>query len=182
MAVDFNSNIPININYDGYNIDGDYITNGDVYTLIYNGVTVWTASTYLYQNGVLASGITASNFTTRDGYLFVSVSADNHEETDNSARLENVDLTNYSKLDIVVDYNTYANYGDSSVSYGIDSCWTTGLPNSNNDVRSTTITIDISSYTGTHYIGFGVWARNDSSESTWGAWADLWIKEIKLYN
>lgn len=143
---------------------------------------LWSAEEPIYQNGTLASGINANNFTTRDGYLFVCVGADNHEEADNSARLENVDLTNYSKLDIVVDYNTYANYGDSSVSYGIDNCWNTGLPNSNNNVVTTTITIDVSSYTGIHYIGFGVWARNDSSEPTWGAWADLWIKEIRLYN
>ena len=110
-----------------------------------SGTVFWQAEEAIYQNGTLASGITASNFTTRDGYLFVSVGADNHEEADNSARLENVDLTNYSKLDIVVDYNTYANYGDSSVSYGIDNCWTTGLPNSNNNVVTTTITIDVSS-------------------------------------
>ena len=172
MAFNFNGNVPTKIVYNGNNVN----------TLIYNGVTVWTANNYIYQNGTLASGITTSGFWTRDGYLFITANADNHEENSYSGQIQNVDLTNYNKLDIVVDYNTYANYGDSSVSYGIDSCWTTGLPNSNNSVRGTTITIDVSSYTGKHYIGFGTWARNDSSEPTWGAWADLWIKEIRLYN
>lgn len=146
-----------------------------------SGTVFWRAEQYIFQNGTLASGITNSGFE-GGASLHLGIGADNNSEASASAKIQNVDLTNYSKMDIVVDYQTYANYGDSSVSYGIDNCWTTGLPNSNNNTVTTTITLDISSYTGTHYIGFGVWARNDSSESTWHASADVWIKEIRLYN
>lgn len=142
----------------------------------------WEQTTYyVFQNGTLASGISNNGFTLSGGYLHLGVGADNNDEADASAKIQNVDLTNYSKLDIVVDYQNYVNYGDSSVSYGIDNCWTTALPFTNDGKITTTITIDISSYSGTHYIGFGAWARNDSSEPTWHADANVWVKEIKLY-
>lgn len=163
------------------------------YTLLHNGeklkrayhnndVEIWSAEEFVFQNGTLASGIINGGFTLSDGYLHLGVGADNNDEADASATIQNIDFTNYSKLDIVVDYKNYVNYGDSSVAYGIDNCWTTALPFSDNETITTTITLDISTYTGTHYIGFGVWAENKSSEPTWHADANVWIKEIKLYN
>ena len=134
-----------------------------------------------YQNGILASGITTSGFTIESGYLQAGIGADNDESNDTQVSIRNIDFTNYSKMDIVLNYNAGANYGSGTVAYGIDSYWTTALPGSY-AWTSTTITLDISSYTGTHYIGFGLAAENNSSEPTWGAWANVWIKEIKLYN
>lgn len=168
----------------------DVILNGQTIALtevevIKNGVatTVWRAEQYIFQNGTLASGLSLSNFTNTDGYLHAGVGADDIDVSyDTTAQIQNIDFTNYSKLDIVLDYNNYANFGSSDACYGIDNCWTTELPDSNNERITTTITIDISSYTGTHYIGFGLTCENNSSEPTWGASSNVWISEIKLYN
>ena len=167
----------------------DVVLNGSTIALtevevIKNGVatTVWRAEFYVFQNGTLASGITNSGFEGSGASLHLGIGADNNSEDSASAKIQNVDFTNYSKIDIVLDYQNYANYGNSTVSYGIDNCWTTGLQNSNNNTITKTITIDISSINGTHYIGFGVWAENKSSEPTWHASANIWIKEIRLYN
>lgn len=144
---------------------------------------LWSAEEYVYQDGTLASGITTNGFTNTDGYLYAGIGADDKDVTyDTTATIQNIDFTNYNKLDIVLDYNTYANYGSADVTYGIDACLTTELPNSNNDRITTTITIDISSYTSTHYIGFGLSCENNSSEPTWGASSNIWISSIRLYN
>ena len=166
----------------------DVVLNGSTIALtevevIKNGVTttVWRAEFYVFQNGTLASGISLNALSNSGGYLQAGIGADNHESADTQVSVQNIDFTNYSKMDIVLNYNAGANYGSGTVAYGIDSYWTTALPGSY-AWTSTTITLDISSYTGTHYIGFGLAAENNSSEPTWGAWANIQIAQIRLYN
>lgn len=142
---------------------------------------LWSAEEYIYQSGTLLSGVFLSNLTNDGSTLHCGIGADNHESVDTQAAVQNIDFTNYSKMDIVLNYNAGANYGSGTVAYGIDSYWTTALPGSY-DWTSTTITIDISAYAGTHYIGFGLAAENNSSEPTWGAWANIQIAQIRLYN
>lgn len=147
-----------------------------------NGITVWLAEQYIYQNGTLASGITlGGDMFNSGGYLQAGIGADNHESADTQASIQNIDFTNFSTMTIVLEYRAGANYGSGNVAYGIDSYWTTSLPGSYSWMPYT-ITIDISSYTGTHYLGFGLAAENNSSEPTWGAWANIQIAQIRLYN
>ena len=143
---------------------------------------LWSAEQYIYQNGSLASGISLSNLTNNGSTLHCGVGADNHESADTQVSIQNIDFTNYSKMDVVLDYNAGANFGSGSVTCCIDAYWDgRTLPESYNRI-STTLTFDVSSYTGTHFLGFGLYAENNSSEPTWGAWANVWIKEIRLYN
>lgn len=143
---------------------------------------LWSAEEFIFQNGFLIDGVSNNGFTLIGEYLHLEADADNHDEADASAAIQNIDFTEYDRLDITLDYQNYANYGDSEVCYGVDGYWNTKLPDSHNERITTTITIDISQYNGMHYIGFGVWAENKSSEPTWIANANVWIKEIKLYN
>ena len=138
---------------------------------------LWSAEEYIFQNGALASGVTASGFTLQDGYLF----AYSDDDSENLISIQNIDMTNYSKADIELDYRADADYGSASVKYGIDGYTSNELEDKYNRV-STTITLDITSYVGSHFIGFRLYCRNDSDEPTYGAWANVWIKSIKLYN
>lgn len=166
----------------------DVILNGQTISLtdveVIKGVVtyqLWRAEKYIFQNGTLASGISLNGLSNSGGYLQAGIGAGNHESADTQVSVQNIDFTNYSKMDIVLNYNAGANYGSGTVAYGIDSYWATALPGSNK-WTSTTITIDISAYTGTHYIGFGLSAENKSSEPTWHAWANIQIAQIRLYN
>lgn len=139
---------------------------------------VWLA----YQNGSLASGVSLNNLSNDGSVLHCGVGADNHSDASTQCSINGIDLTNYSKMDVVLDYNAGANYGSGSVTCDIDGYWNgRALPESY-DRTSTILTFDVSSHTGTHFLGFGLYAENNSSEPTWGAWANVWIKEIKLYN
>lgn len=143
---------------------------------------LWSAEQYIYQNGSLASGISLNNLSNDGSVLHCGVGADNHESVDTQCSINGIDLTNYSKMDVVLEYNAGANYGSGSVSCDIDGYWNgRTLPESYERI-STTLTFDVSSYTGTHFLGFGLYAENKSSEPTWHASANVWIKEIRLYN
>lgn len=169
-----------------YNFDGwDLGAAGTTITLTSNATAIaqWKYDVkYVYQNGTLASDVTNNGFTNSGGYLHLGVGADNDDSASAEGKIQNIDFTNYNKLEIILEYKNYVNYGSSETCYGIDGCWTTELPDSNNSRISKTITIDISSYTGKHFLGFGVDAENRSSEPTWHADSDVWIKQIKLYD
>lgn len=140
---------------------------------------------YVFRNGTLADGVEYENFTSADGYMCASAEADSGEdppyESSREARIS-FDFTGYHYLDITLKYNTYANYGSSSAAYGIDAYNSTGLPGTENSEEETTIKIDISSYTGVHFVGFNLYACNDSSAAGWTAFSKIWISEMKLYN
>lgn len=154
------------------------------FDVVENGVTttVWRAEKYIFQNGSLANGISINGLSNSGGYLQAGIGADNHDSANTQCSINGIDLTNYSKMDVVLDYNAGANYGSGSVTCDIDGYWNgRALPESY-DRTSTTLTFDVSSHIGTHFLGFGLYAENNSSEPTWGAWANVWIKEIRLYN
>lgn len=147
-----------------------------------SGTVFWRAEQYIFQNGSLASGISLSNLTNNGSTLHCGVGADNDSDASTQCSINGIDLTNYSKMDIVLDYNAGANYGSGSITCGIDGYWNGRTLPESYDRTPTTLTFDISSHTGTHFLGFGLYAENNSSEPTWGAWANVWIKEIRLYN
>lgn len=164
-------------------IDLQATMNGyELYDKLYiNDVLVFSTEMFVFKDGILNSDVTNNGFTIQEGYLWAGVGADNDESEHAEVKLLNIDMTNFSKVDIELDYNAGANYGSADVKYGIDATQTYQLDDSDSRV-STTITMDISTYTGTHWLGFYLYAKNKSSEPTWGAWANVWIKSIKLYN
>ena len=157
-------------------------TAEEIYSALSAAFPAWA---YLFHNGTAADGVEYNNFSISNGYMYAVVEADSGEDPPYEASrdaLFSADFTGYDRLDITMKYNTYANYGNSSVSYGIDSYGSTRLPGTESSEESTTITIDISSYNGTHFVGFHLGACNDSSDPSWTAFSKIWISEIKLYN
>ena len=130
---------------------------------------------YVFRNGTLAEEVEYQNFTNTDGYLYAYVETEQGEKSENT--FISIDFTGYDHMDITLDYNTY---GGASINYGIDGETTTQLPHSNSSRFNTTITLDISSYSGVHSIDFVLYAVNESSEST--SSSSIWISEMKLYN
>lgn len=147
----------------------------------YGETVLWRAEKYIFQNGVLESGVTVNNLSIGTT-LYKEIEATNTDDEEKcTCEIYNVDLTDYSKMDIEVNYRAYANYGDAHITCGIDEYSKNRLPDQAFD-EDKTITIDISSYTGKHFIGFYLYARNESSEPSWKAWAYLNIKSIRLYD
>lgn len=149
-----------------------YVRKNGIETLI------WLACKYIYQNGTLADGTTYQHFTNTDGCFYSCADVGSDDSTTTYA-LVSFDFTGYDYVDITLDYQTYAFFGDAHIFYGFDGYTPTQLTDSNDRV-STTITLDISSYTGVHSIDFKLQATSDSD--TYGATSSIWIKEIRLYN
>lgn len=157
---------------------------GKLKTAYHNGETLlWRAEKYIFQNGVLESGVTLNNIDLGTT-LYRQAYAEWVDDVDTIlVEIEGIDLTDYSKMDIELNYNSHADYGETSVSCGIDGYSNKELPKTTNiNGTPATVTIDISSYTGKHFVGFRLYARNDSSAESLHAWATIWIKSIRLYN
>lgn len=172
MAFNFNGNTPTKIVYNSNN----------VYMLIYNGVVVWTAVKYIYQNGVLASGVTLSNLSNTNKTLYVGISDEPDDEEDHSTNLtvyvNNIDCTDYQYVDITLEHRAYVDYGSAYIKYGVGSA--NIMLNDDEGTKTSTVTLDVSSYTGMQNICFYLYTKNRSSEPTWGASAHIKITEIKL--
>lgn len=177
--------------------DGKAIELSEVQVQQKNAVkTVWKAfiepteptepeEQIIYGSGTLADGVAYQNFTNSNGYFHAYVDTEQGEDPpyeSSKSVLISFDFTDYDYIDITLDYQMYANYGGASISYGIDGYTPTQLPHSNNERINTTITFDISSYSGVHSIDFVLYALNESSEPSWGASSSIWISEIKMYN
>lgn len=148
---------------------------------------LWSAEEFVFQNGVLTDGVSYQKFTNSNGYLGAYVEAEQGEDPPYVASIMafivfDFDCTNYNYIDITLDYQMYANYGEATINYGLNGYLPTRLPDSNNSKVNTTITLDISSYSEVNSIGFALYAKNESSNPSWGASSSVWIKEIKLYN
>lgn len=138
---------------------------------------LWSAEEYIYQNGVLASGVTLKNFSNTGAVLSAGTNADSDEENQVEAKIYGIDMTNYSKLEMIVEWYVSCVYGDVWAKYGIDDY----VNRIDNGVKETqTITLDISGYSGTHSLNFLFYAKNDSSY--YGADSTAKISSIKLYN
>ena len=136
---------------------------------------VWIEVSYPYTNGTLASGISLSNFTNASSVLSAGVGASTDEENDLTAYIMGIDMTNYSKMDVVVAFTIGCVMGETYAKYGIDSAGTKVTGNS-----STTLTLDISGYSGAHSLAFFFYAKNESDY--YGADARASISQIRLYN
>lgn len=148
----------------------------------------------VYSNGALAEGIVLDGFTNTGGNLYAVVEADmpeNGEPKSNriNVLVKNIDLSKYSKMEITLKYSYSINYGWGAIKYGIDSTETTTLYKSggwdnssptmeDSKTANEVVTIDISSYTGTHYLGF-MYDVGDAS-SYYSAKGELYISQIKL--
>lgn len=184
MAFNFNGNVPTKIVYNGNNVN----------TLIYNGVVVWTAENYLFNNGSLGSGISISGATISGGKITAGVgsSASSDWEGDHEAEeaaivvtISGLDLTNYSKLYISSTAYRVNAYGDAYCTVGIDTPHTYNFitdANGEGQNVNSTITIDVSGYTGVHSLQFYLYAYSHSSYTGYHSAVNLGITEIRLYN
>lgn len=149
-----------------------------------SGTVFWQEEQYIYQSGTLLSGVSLDGFTNTGSTLYRNIEADRGENPDYEesgwATVDGIDLTDYAKMDITLTYNASVGHGDAYFQYGIDGLTNT-VDTSNGDV-TTTFTLDISGLTGTHALQFYLYARNESSEPTWGAGVTLNISSIRLYN
>ena len=150
--------------------------------------------TMVYSGGTLADGVTIDGFTNTGGNLYAVVEADMHENDEPKSNrinvlVKNIDLSKYSKMEITLKYAYNIAYGWGAIKYGIDSTEATTLYKSggwdlsqpsmeNSKTANEVVTIDISSYTGTHYLGF-MYDVGDAS-SYYSAKGELYISQIKL--
>ena len=157
-------------------------------------LAAFPASMMVYSGGALSEGVTIEGFTNTDGNLYAAVEADmpaGGEPKSNRINIfvRDIDLSRYSKMEVNLKYAYNIAYGWGAIKYGIDSTETTTLYKSSGwDNNSPTmedsktanevITIDISSYTGTHYLGF-MYDVGDAS-SDFNAKGELYISQIKL--
>ena len=150
---------------------------------------IWQAEQYIYQSGALLSGVSLDGFSNTGSTLYRNIEADRYDdgnpvgwysEETGWAIISGIDMTDYSKMDINLTYDCAVGHGDAYFQYGIDSASTSVSGNSGGAVK--TFTLDISSLSGTHALQFYLYARNESSEPTWGASVTLNISSIRLYN
>lgn len=145
--------------------------------LHYLEVSEYEQSPDVFVNGVLAENITShENFALSGNTLLGEVDVGPDESADKGCVIGGIIMTNYSKMEVDIDYNTSVFFGSASIGYGIDS-YTKRLPGTSS-TSSTTLTFDISSYTGLHSLKFHVKAKSGSS--TYGAGCHVRIKRITL--
>ena len=100
-------------------------------------------------------------------------------------RIENIDLTNYSKMTVTSTCGTSAAQGTTYVNFGIDEANNTFYQlNSNTgyEERTTVRTLDISEYTGVHNLVFYQYAHSTSAYWGWVCYADIGLVKIVLHN
>lgn len=145
--------------------------------LHYLEVSEYEQSPDVFVNGVIAENITShENFALSGSTLLGEVDVDPDESAEKDCVIGGIIMTNYSKMEVDIDYNTSVFFGSASIDYGIDS-YTKSLPGTSS-TSSTTLTFDISSYTGLHSLKFHVKAKSGSS--TYGAGCHVRIKRITL--
>ena len=94
-------------------------------------------------------------------------------------------MTNYSKIYISSTAYRVNNHGDAYCTVGIDTPHTYNFitdANGEGENVTSTITIDVSSYTGVHSLQFYLYAYSRSSYTGYHSAVNLGITEIKLYN
>lgn len=147
----------------------------------------------LLSGSVLDKKISQFGFTVSNNSLYVECSSAakiNENEAPDSptirnVAIENIDLTDYTKMTISSTSTTYCMYGNSYVKFGIDNAnqifydlpYFTG-----GEERTTVRTIDISEYSGIHTLRFHVYAKSDSSYYGYGCKASLGLTSIILHN
>lgn len=157
-------------------------------------LSVFPEFTMVYSGGTLADGVTIDGFTNTGGNLYAVVEADMHENDEPKSNrinvlVKNIDLSRYSKMEVNLKYAYNIAYGWGAIKYGIDSTQTetlyksSGWDNSSPTMEDSktaneVVTIDISSYTGTHYLGF-MYDVGDAS-SYYSSRGELYISQIKL--
>lgn len=157
-------------------------------------LTAFPAFMMIYSGGKLADGVNIDGFTNTGGNLYAVVEADmpeNGEPRSNRVNVyvKNIDMSKYSKMEVTLKYAYDIQYGWGAIKYGIDSTQTNTLYKSDGwdssvsgMLGSTTanevITIDISSYSGKHYLGF-MYDVGDGSSYYWSK-GELYISQIKL--
>ena len=134
---------------------------------------------YLYKNGDKCTDV-GGNWSLKKGYadgvsvtyntdyVQLNVAAKTKQYMGNGFWYKNLDITNYSKLCAIVTYNTVANSGELMIAVCNSA---TDTPISSNvarkDIGSASATVpfelDISSITGSKYIGIGTHMAEDNS-------------------
>lgn len=145
---------------------------------------LWSAEEYVYKDGVLMDNVTLVSIANEDNVLYADTGGQSYGESKKIyAGICGIDFTEYDSVDIVLSHYAFANYGTATIDYGIGRyAIDTSLNKGTSGVQETVITIDISEYGGLQNIYFYLYAKNNSSESTWGARSWIKISEIRLYN
>lgn len=143
----------------------------------------------VYSNGTLSEGITIEEFTNTGGNLYAGVDVDKTGTgitTSIEPKVKGIDMGRYSKMEVTLRYDINVYHGYCELSYGVNSANATSIYKLGSETmlnhvdvdKTETITIDISSHTGTNYLGFKLNVHNHSSD--FGADGKLYISQIKL--
>ena len=147
--------------------------------ILLNGVEVYKRILDVFKNGVLHESCSFKEYynesTIEDGTIYNSVSQSTVGTPEHSYCYINMDLTDYKLLKIKGQY-WYG--GHCSISYGIDSVMGNYLTLSENGTEYT-IEIDVTEYTGLHYLGMDFIANGMTSASDW-VFLQNYISEITL--
>ena len=148
--------------------------------ILYNGVEVYKRILDVFKNGVLHESCSFKEYynesTIADGTIYNSVSQSTVGTPEHSYCYINMDLTDYKLLKIKGQYW----YGGTAcaIAYGIDSTSDEYLAMGGNGSEYT-IEIDVTEYTGVHYLGIRFTANGMTSASEW-VFLQNYISEITL--
>lgn len=136
---------------------------------------------FIYNTGILADGVTLSEFTNVDSYLHAKCWAETTGTVSVSAKVMGCDLTNFRTMRVTVDVSKYVGYGTATIKYGIDDA-TTELDIGNGiTFKGLVVELDISEKTGAHDLIFDMNSVNQSSEITSHARVGVDISKIEVF-